>query len=90
MATALAGRLGQSVIYRDSSGHRKLAFVVGDPESIVHHGDFPEAEQIVPALAGTARHLLVISPAGGIYLRHSVRSAAEAAPGERCWSDQQD
>jgi hypothetical protein len=59
-------KLGQRVEYRSADGFAKAAYITGLPETIKSGTDVP-----VPA-EGEA-HLLVVSPTGKTYVRHSVK-----------------
>lgn len=62
--------LNTFVVYLSSMGDRKSALVIGTPDSIT-----PGTS--VPVPAENERHLLVFSPTGNSYPKHSVPMATD-------------
>lgn len=76
-------RLGDRVVYTDSKGFEKFAFVTGtqatvkvvdvvgeDDEDDYHRGSS------LPAVGAGQAHLLVFSPTGNVYTRHNIPQGA--------------
>ncbi len=67
----MALKLGQRVVYTDSQGFTKLAFVTGTRKTVSKDGSVPRPEK------GQA-HLFIVAPTGKTYHKHNVPLVEEA------------